>query len=86
MANGSVRIEMNRAGAKSILQSEEVQGFLREKAEAIANAAGGAPDFEVDVRVGVARARASIFTATEDGMRAEAEDRTLSNAVDAARG
>lgn len=86
MANGTVRIEMNRGGAKAILQGDEVQGLLREKAEVIANAAGGSPDFEVDVRVGAARARASVFTATEDGRRAEAEDRTLSNAVDAARG
>lgn len=84
--NGSVRIEINRATAKAILQGPEVQGLLRDTAEAIAAAAGGAPDFEVDVRVGANRARASVTTATLDGMRAEAESRALSSAVDAGRG
>lgn len=86
MAKSSVRIEMNRAGAKAILQGEEVQGLLRDLGGRVLQAAGGEPDFELDVRVGAARARASVRTATYQGMRAEAEDRVLSSAVDAARG
>lgn len=86
MAKGTVRVEMNRSGAAALLKGEEIQSLLREKADRIAAAAGGVPDFEVTVRVGATRARAIIRTATLDGMRAEAQNRTLSSALDAARG
>lgn len=82
----TVRIVMNSAGAKELLQSDEVMGLLTEKAELIQSAAGGAPDFEVLTVVGAARARATVITASSDGRQAEAENRTLSNALDAARG
>ena len=85
MASG-VRVQLNRAGAKAILQSPEVVADLEERASRIAAAAGGAPDFEVDSRIGTTRARVSVRTATAEGRRAEAEDRVLSSAVDAGRG
>ncbi|MFL2002017.1 hypothetical protein [Microbacterium sp. A1-JK] len=81
-----VRIEMNPAGFAAILKSPEVQADLRRRAEAIAAAAGGGPDFEVDSRIGSTRARASVFTATTEGRLAEATDRVLTNALDAGRG
>lgn len=80
-----VRVEMNSAGAKALLQSEEVQALLREKAEAISAAAGGEPDYPVEVIVGAARARASVSTGTFKAIRDEATDRTLSSALDAGR-
>jgi hypothetical protein len=80
-----VRIVMNHDGAQALLKSTEVQALLRQKAEAIAAAAGGAPEFVVDSRVGKARARASVRTGNFDGIRAEAEHRTLSSALDAGR-
>lgn len=80
------RIEMNSAGAKELLQGPESLALVTEKAHVIADAAGGEPDFEVQSRVGSARARASVVTATSAGRRAEAEERRLSQAIDAARG
>ena len=81
----SVRIELNAAGVRSLLQSSDVQADLQGRAERIAAAAGGAPDFVAESRVGATRARASVRTATFDGMRAEATDRVLSRALDAGR-
>lgn len=80
-----VRISINKAGARALLKSPAVQADLRARAERIANAAGGEPDFEVDVRTGSSRARASVRTATAAGRRAEATTRALSRAVDAGR-
>lgn len=80
------RIEMNRDGARALLQGPEVQGLLTEMGEAIADTAGGAPDFDVQLRVGSARARVTVMAVTEEGRRAEAEDRRLSMAVGSARG
>ncbi|MEV8134296.1 hypothetical protein [Microbacterium aurantiacum] len=81
----TVRIEMNSAGFDAILKSPEVQADLRRRAERIAAAAGGEPDFEVDVRVGASRARASVVTATTEGRLAEAKNRALTSALDAGR-
>ena len=80
---GTVRIELNRDGIAALLKSSEVQDDLRRRAEAIAKQAGDG--FEVDVRVGANRARASVRTATIEAMRAEAESRTLTQALDAGR-
>jgi hypothetical protein len=61
-----------------------VQGDLRGRASRIATAAGDG--HEVELAVGRVRARASVRTATFEAMRAEAENRTLSRAIDAGRG
>lgn len=83
MADG-FRIEVNSAGIRSILQSSEVQEFLRAKAERIAAAAGDG--MEVSSTIGATRARASVTTATRAAMLAEANDRALTSAIDAGRG
>lgn len=82
---GSVRIEMNPAGIRELLKSPEVQNDLGSRADRIGAAAGGEPDYEVEVIVGATRARASIRTASFEAMRAEANDRTLLSALDAGR-
>lgn len=82
----SVRIQLNRAGVRQLLRSEEVQADLLRRAEQIAAAAGGeAAGFETSVVVGRNRARASVITATAEAMVAEARDRTLTRAIDAGR-
>lgn len=81
----TVRIVMNRAGARAILRSAGVQADLAARAQRIAAAAGGEPDFESEVRVGSNRVRASVRTASIDGRRAEATNRALSRALDAGR-
>jgi hypothetical protein len=82
---GSVRIEINSAGIRELLKSPEVQNELGARADRIAAAAGGEPDYEVEVIVGATRARASVRTTSFEAIRAEAKDRTLLSALDAGR-
>lgn len=84
--SSNVRIELNRAGVAALLKGSEVQADLGRRAAAIAAAAGAAGgEFSHDVRVGSARARASVWTADFDAMRAEATDRVLTRAIDSGR-
>lgn len=71
--------------ATKLLKSPEVLADLERRANAIAAAAGGSPDYEVDSRLGAERARASVVTATAEAMRDEATSRTLTRAIDAGR-
>ncbi|ROS62203.1 hypothetical protein EDF38_1306 [Frigoribacterium sp. PhB160] len=80
-----VRIEITPGAIQEILKSAEVQADLRDRAERIASAAGSSEDYEVDTRVGRTRARASVRTASFEAMRDEAENRTLTRALDAGR-
>jgi len=82
---GTVRIEITPGAITAILKSQEVQADLRARAERIASAAGDSDDYEVDTRVGATRARASVRTASYAAMRDEAENRTLTRALDAGR-
>lgn len=85
MAVKGIRIEMNSQGAEAILKGPEVQAELRRRGDAIAEAAGGAEDYEVLQAVGRARAGVYVVTKTTKAKRAEAEDRTLTRALDAGR-
>jgi hypothetical protein len=79
-----VKIEMNSEGARELLRSPEVAAELERRAQLIAAAAG--PGFEVDARLGANRARASVRAATLEARKAEAEERTLTRALEAGRG
>ena len=81
----SIRVEMNSRGAVAIMKSPAVMADLLRRGNAIRNAAGG-QGFMVTSRVGSTRARVSVITSTDRGRRAEAQDRTLTRALDAARG
>ena len=81
-----VDVKLNRAAVQQLLKSPAVLADLERRAQRIAAAAGGAPDFEVDARIGASRARASVRTATHKGRRAEATSRALTRAIDAGRG
>lgn len=87
---GKVRIKLNSDGIRELLSSPEVQGDLGRRTEAIASAAGGAPDFESEVKVvggssKLGRAMGYVRTATQKGREAEAVDRALTRAIDAGR-
>lgn len=85
MAN-NVKIVLNRAGVGQLLKSSEVQADLLRRAQAIAAAAGAnGGEFVADARIGTTRARAIVFTADAEAMRAEAKDRVLTQAIDAGR-
>lgn len=86
-----IRIEINQAGVRALLQSQEVQADLQRRANAIAQAAGGEEagfEASVVVREGsskLGRAMGFVTTTTAAARRAEAEDRTLTRAIDAGR-
>lgn len=81
-----VRIKVNRKEIRRLLRGEGEYSGVREDLErrgrAVAEAAG--PGMEVDTTVGRNRLRVSVRTATPEAVLAEAKDRTLSKAVDAA--
>lgn len=79
----AVRIELNSQGVRDLLRSSEVKADLQRRADNIAAAAG--PGFVADSTTGPNRARASVGTTDIESMRAEAEDRALTRALDAGR-
>jgi len=83
MAKSKVKVKMQSAGAKSVLLSDSVRDDLKLRADRIAAAAG--PGFVAEVRWGKGRALASVTATTPDAMRAEANDRVLTKALDAGR-
>lgn len=85
----SVRVEMNTAGAIAILKSDGVVADLERRAAATQSAAQSAnPDGEYSVEswTGKTRARVTILTANYSARKSESIDRTLTRALDAARG
>lgn len=80
-----IRIELNSDGIKALMQSEPVRADMERRANAVADAAGGAPDYKADAWVGKDRARGTVRTATYKARKDEAENRTLTRAIDAAR-
>lgn len=90
MAVQGLRLKLNQKGIRELLQSDEVQADLQRRVDRIA-AATGAPD-DYDARVDViggtsklGRAMGRVVTATFEARKAEAQDRTLTRALDAGR-
>lgn len=75
---------LNRKAIKALLRSDEVEAELRRRAERVAAAAG--PGHRVDSGKGPSRARAAVITDTTAARRAEAKHRTLTRALNAAKG
>lgn len=88
MAN--LRIVLNRKGVKTLLTSDKVLADLVRRANAVAVAADGnsgrGGDHSIESAVGRNRARAAVYTDTFNAMHREADQRTLTRAIDAARG
>lgn len=79
-----VTVKINRAGVRALLTGPEMQADLARRAAAIAEAAG--EGMVADAGVTGSRARAAVITQSVEAMRAEAEDRALTRALDAGRG
>jgi hypothetical protein len=76
-----IKVVLNDAGIRELLNSSGVQNFLRGKAEQVRSAAAsGGGDFEVEVTPGKVRPRAKIRTADIDAREAESERQVLSRA------
>lgn len=81
-----VKVKLNRPGVRELLRSAEVEADLARRARNIADAAGGqGAGFESESDVSRTRARAWAWTETPEAMRAEAERRVLTSAIDAGR-
>lgn len=79
-----VRFKLDRSAMRDLLRDPGIVADLRNRARAIAARAG--PGHEYDAGTGRNRARANVWTATPEAMRAEATQRTLTRAIDAGRG
>lgn len=78
-----VRVDLHIAGFNKLRNDPGVVKMLRDKANAVASAAGEGHD--VQVHVGGARARATVMTKSIGAKRREAKNRNLLRALDAAR-
>lgn len=77
----NVRVELNDAGIRELLNSSGVQNFLRGKANGVSSSAsGGGGRYEVEVTPGKVRSRAKIRTADEAARKASSEKSTLARA------
>lgn len=87
-----IRIEMNYPEMIRIMQSPAVAARLLTMGNAVASAARAAagrdssPRYMVTSRTGRTRARVSVITSNDDARRDEAISRSLTRALDAARG
>lgn len=80
----ATKVVLNGAGFVALLQSPEIQGDLKRRADAIAAAAG--PGMVASaVQVTGKRSRVSVHTDTFEARKAEAVDRALTRAIDAGR-
>lgn len=83
------KLVVNRRGVSDLLRSPQVAAELKRRADAIAAAAdsntGRASDHRVEVQIGRTRARAAVITDTFNAMHREADQRTLTRAIDAGR-
>lgn len=78
-----VTIRLTRNGPRQLRRSPAVLADLTRRARRIAAAAG--PGMETDADLGVNRARAAVWTASAQAIRAEATNRALTRAIDAGR-
>jgi len=85
MAKNTIRIVVNRAAVMHLLRGTEVREDLAGRGARIQQAAGGPEDFELAQMENRDRAVVFVRTASQDGRRAEAEDRALTRAIDAGR-
>lgn len=79
-----IRLDLDSEGIQEILRSPEVERELRRRADRVSAAAG--PGHVTTTWQGFDRVRAKVATTTARAAREEAINRTLSKALDAARG
>ena len=70
-----VRFELNRAGVRELLKSQEAMNVCKTYATAIQSRAGDG--YEVDTYIGRTRANASVYAATYKARKDNYENNTL---------
>lgn len=76
------KFKLNRSGVGELLKSSGAQGDLARRAAAVAAAAGDGHDVK---NTTTSRARYTVMTNTDEAARREAENHTLTAAINAAR-
>lgn len=87
------KVKINSAGARAVLRSPAVLADLKARAASIERAANSMCSedrmerrpFESDAKIGANRARASVYTATPHGVRANNKRNVLIKSIDAGR-
>lgn len=74
-----VKIELNRAGVRELLQSSEIMAALEK--EASQRAAGLGPGYSVNTYVGKNRCNAEILAETEEAKQDNLDNNTLLRAI-----
>lgn len=74
-----VKVKLNEAGIRELLNSPEIQGELLDKASEVSRRAGGR--YRVDVAAGKRRAHARVEAVTEEAVLRERSDNPLIRAL-----
>lgn len=83
MADSQVKIKLDDRGMKTIKRLPEIAADIEKRTRKVAAAAG--PGMRSKVSQGRDRVRGTVWTGTYAAKKAEAEDRALTRALDAAR-
>lgn len=75
----SKKFKLNRKGVRQLMQSQEMQAVLREKASQIAARCGDG--YEQDIMVGKNRANAMVTASTYAAKRDNSKNNTILKAV-----
>ena len=78
-----VRFELNRAGVRDLLRSQEAMNVCENEASRIAMRAG--EGYEVTTHVGVNRVNASVMASTPEARRDNSRNNTLLKALGGGR-
>ena len=73
------KFELNRAGVKELMQSEEMQSILKEYATGIRNRCG--EGYEQDIYIGKNRANAMVWPETFQAKRDNLKNNSILKAV-----
>lgn len=74
-----MQFKLNRAGVRQLMQSEEMQAVLKDKANESLNRLGAG--YESDIYVGKNRANAMVYADSIRAKRENANDNTILKAV-----
>ncbi|ROP78325.1 hypothetical protein EDF18_0971 [Frigoribacterium sp. PhB107] len=83
---GEVRFELNQNAVRELLKGADITAELQRRAAGVVAATGGdADDYTILTAVGRNRVGVYVVTRSTAAKRAEAEDRTLTRALDGGR-
>lgn len=78
-----VKFELNRAGVRELMQSQEALAICKSYAESISSRVGDG--YEVSTHIGKTRANASVYAASKEAREDNYENNTLLKALGSTR-